>query len=209
MRTIIFILANFYFLSANAQDIKFTALSTKPGSSTVDTITLLKVAQAYAATLKQKDTTLLGIALSFANKTFACYSSGDYGLAVYQKNENMLQGKWINSISGGLQGSETIYNTDLRNLAGSYNISGVNTDGNETYSGTLNIEKKGQIYLCTYFTGESSYQGLGMIHGNLFAVAWSLTPHYILQEYNLYPSGGDARSLSSTDQQINYQILQR
>jgi caspase domain-containing protein len=65
---------------------------------------------------------------------------------------------------------------DIAPAEGTYRVAGTNPDGS-SYTGTLTLSKAGEKYRLGWRVGTSSYEGSGLLEGNVLTVDWgSATP---------------------------------
>jgi len=111
-----------------------------------------------------------GTGLLIGDVLAAAYGQGKpYGLAVYQVDGGKLTGKWV---EGGKKvlGGETLEGAP--GLAGTYKITSAQNADGSTYTGTVLITKKGDVYTVKWTLPDSTYTGVGLLQGSLFVVAW-------------------------------------
>lgn len=70
-------------------------------------------------------------------------------------------------------------------LGGRYKVNGANPDGSR-YSGSVTISQAGQGYRVDWVVGQSTYQGIGVLEGNVLTVDWGSDTPVV---YALGPDG--------------------
>jgi hypothetical protein len=108
------------------------------------------------------------LVVNWGDKTPVIYTFGD---------EGALDGEWADG--SATETLELVANAapgDIALSEGSYKVEGKNADGS-AYEGTVEIERQGKGYHLSWEVGSSSYEGNGVLAGNLLTVEWgSPTP---------------------------------
>jgi Caspase domain len=108
------------------------------------------------------------LVVNWSDKTPVIYTFGE---------EGELDGEWADG--SATETLELVANAapgDIALSEGSYKVEGKNADGS-AYEGTVEIERQGKGYHLSWEVGSSSYEGNGLLAGNLLTVEWgSPTP---------------------------------
>jgi hypothetical protein len=108
------------------------------------------------------------LVVNWGDKTPVIYTFGD---------EGALDGEWADG--SATETLELVGNAapgDIALSEGSYKVEGKNANGSD-YQGSVEIEKQGKGYHLSWEVGSSSYEGNGVLAGNLLTVEWgSPTP---------------------------------
>jgi hypothetical protein len=136
-------------------------------------INIAKKKDAYRILWKFPGSTLphLGVGIVVDNVLCASWGIGRYcGVAVYKVKGGRLKGKWADS-SSFLIGTEDLEGPP--GLRGEYKvINSFAPQANQGYSGTVLIEKYGEVYLLNWIVNTGSNRGIGILLGDLLIVSW-------------------------------------
>jgi hypothetical protein len=141
-----------------------------------------------------------GIGMNFGQTLFfSMGTEGTFGIAVYQADGTTgnLKGSHTTSKAGGKIGNESIAGASLAALEGSFKISGNDIEKGTAYEGTIGITKSGDIYKVTITVNGKIHEGIGMLSGDYFAVAWGSNAPYTLMEYVFDKNSAKGKSAQS------------
>lgn len=96
-------------------------------------------------------------------------TGGAPGVVVYKVDGGKLDGRWASGSGGGV-GVEVL--SGPPGLSGTYKITnGKNPDGS-SYTGSVKIAKKGDVYQLAWAIPGTSYAGIGVLKGHVLSVGW-------------------------------------
>jgi hypothetical protein len=108
------------------------------------------------------------LVVNWGDKTPVIYTFGD---------EGALDGEWADG--SATETLDLVANAapgDIALSEGAYKVEGKNPDGS-SYTGAVQLNKRGKGYHLSWQVGSSSYEGEGNLAGNLLTVEWgSVTP---------------------------------
>ena len=128
-----------------------------------------------------------GIGLAVDNLLCTGWSNNDdYGVTVYKVQGGRLYGTSISHGTNETPGTEVLEGPP--ELHGTYEIvSAHGSDDGVEYSGTVGIQKTGEVYQLRWWIGNYTYTGVGLLKGDLFIVGWSAG---LLEGVNYYEIKG-------------------
>lgn len=98
---------------------------------------------------------------------------GGYGVVVYKVAQGSLKGKWTTPALGGLAGIEDLEGPT--GLNGVYKIvNSLNPQTNQGYSGSVTINREGEVYLLNWTLTSEAYSGVGILQDDLLIVGWGV-----------------------------------
>jgi hypothetical protein len=96
----------------------------------------------------------------------------NYGLTIYRVDGGRLRGTWFSNSTVKVHGREILKGSP--ELHGTYEIvEAYGADGGPEYSGTVGIRKLDDVYHLTWWIGNETFTGVGLLKGDLFIVGWS------------------------------------
>ncbi len=91
------------------------------------------------------------------------------GVVVYEVSGGKLDGRWVSGSASGV-GTEVLEGP--AGLSGTYKITtGKNPDGS-SYTGSVKITKKGDVYQLAWSIPGTSYVGVGILKDHVLSVGW-------------------------------------
>jgi hypothetical protein len=155
------------------------------GSAVTGTVSIGSYENAWNIKRQTSEGWYNGIGINAGQTVFFSMGiEGTFGIAVYQADgTGNLKGSHTTSKANGKVGNENIIGASLAALEGSFKISGNDIEKGTAYEGTIVIAKSGDIYRVTITVNGKSHEGIGMLSGDYFAVAWGSNTPYTLLEY--------------------------
>jgi hypothetical protein len=123
-------------------------------------------------------------------RLYVCFSTGShYGMNLYKIGaDGTLQARWTEQSAQGRIGAEVAYGGTPGQLEGNYQVRGSVTklEGG-IYTGSMRIDRYDDTYYVSWRTAGETYYGIGVRHGDTFAVAWGATSNKVfgIAEYDL------------------------
>jgi len=169
------------------------------GTAITGTVSIGTYENTWNIKRKTSDGFYNGIGINIGQTLFFSIGiEGTVGIAVYQADgTGNLKGSHTTTKAGGKIGNESITGASLTALEGSFKISGNDIEKGTAYEGTVTIAKSGDIYKVTITVNDKSHEGIGILSGDYFAVAWGSNAPYTLMEYVFDENSAKGKSAQS------------
>lgn len=160
------------FVFAQEGNWKISSASTPTGASYTGTVSVEKFQNIHLLSWETSVGNYSGVGIVKGNSIYAGYGVNiDYGIVVYElQPDGSLIGIWSTNKANGMTGTEKV--VGAKSLNGTFNITGTNAGTNTAYKGTLTIKKTGSVYSLYWKVANTSYNGVGILDGNILAVGW-------------------------------------
>ena len=178
------------------------ALSAQTGKWTIDlgqlpngktysgTVNIARLTKTYTLDWKTSAGDYSGVGLLVDGHLFAGYGIGTegYGIVVYRPaGRNSMDGSWTASGMNGVTSTETILGRN-----GNFTVDGKTATG-EPYSGTLTLQQTGDTYQAQWTIGETVYNGIGFMSGDLLVIGYGFGQAFGVVDYQFNKDGAKGR----------------
>ena len=177
------------------------------GKTYTGNVNITQAQSAYRLDWKTAAGNYSGVGLLVNGNLFAGYGLGDagYGVVVYRASakENTLEGLWTGSGMNGVTGIEYITGGN-----GQYQVSGQMPNG-QSYSGTLSLQKTGDTFQAQWAIGNTIYNGVGMLSGDLLVIGYGYGQGFGVVEYAFNRNQANGRWAMGGGQSLGIENLQK
>lgn len=141
------------------------------GSEYVGGLEILQLGRETLQVTWQLSTPAYGVGLLNGNVFGVVVGGSECALSVYTESEDGLEGRWTSTTMVDAFSETATRIGDVTNGIG-YEVEGESADGS-TYEGTMIVKGDGgYVFTVEQVVGDVTYQGSGLLAGNVFAVAF-------------------------------------